>query len=358
MTENFNLLKYSKILIKWYEENKRDLPWRNTKNPYCIWISEIILQQTRVAQGYDYYLRFIERFPDVSSLAGAKQEEVLKYWQGLGYYSRARNLHEAAKDIMTRFQGVFPNKYSDVISLKGIGEYTAAAILSFVWNQSCPVLDGNVFRVLSRLFAIETPVDTGAGKKEFMKLGHLLINTESAGLYNQAIMEFGALQCIPQNPDCKYCPLTDYCLGYKSGNVQQFPVKRNKTKIRNRYLNYFHITFKEYTYLQRRSAKDIWEGLFEFPLIESEQILDFKKLQQTEKFKLLFEKIEQPFFTIKKDRIKHVLSHQILYVIFYKVEIQNENEMLKKYLKIPVSTIDNYPVSKLIYSYLTEQEQY
>lgn len=353
---DFNLLKYSEIFIEWYKDNKRDLPWRNTENPYHIWISEIILQQTRVAQGYNYYLRFIERFPDVASLAGAKQEEVLKYWQGLGYYSRARNLHDAAKDIMNRFGGIFPNKYDDVISLKGIGEYTAAAILSFVWNQPYPVLDGNVFRVLGRLFAIETPIDTGSGKKEFMKLGKALMNVRSAGLYNQAIMEFGALQCIPQNPDCTRCPFFTYCLGYRSGNVQQFPVKQNKIKTRNRYLNYFHITYNGYTYLQRRAGKDIWEGLFEFPLIESEQILDFEKLQQTKEFKIMFDKISQPFFSKREDSIKHILSHQILYVAFYKVEIQNENECLRKFLKIPISSVDDYPVSKLIYSYLTRQD--
>lgn len=354
MNDEFNLLKYSEILMDWYAGNKRDLPWRNTKNPYYIWISEIILQQTRVAQGYNYYLRFIERFPDVASLADARQEEVLKYWQGLGYYSRARNIHEAARDIMTRFKGVFPCKYEEVISLKGIGEYTAAAILSFVWNQPYPVLDGNVFRVLSRLFAIETPIDTGMGKKEFMKLGNSLIDVRSAGLYNQAIMEFGALQCMPQNPDCIHCPLVTCCLGYKSGNVQQFPVKQNKIKTRNRYLNYFHITQDGYTYLQRRSGKDIWEGLFEFPLIESERILDFEKLQRAKEFKIMFDKIDQPFFSKKKYRIKHILSHQILYVTFYKVEIQDENEFLKKYQKIPISSVDDYPVSKLIDSYLTK----
>lgn len=249
-------LKESAVLINWYQKNKRDLPWRNTKDPYCIWISEIILQQTRVVQGYDYYQRFIQRFPDVATLASADQGEVLKYWQGLGYYSRARNLHEAAKDILSRFGGVFPQDYGSVLSLKGIGEYTAAAIVSFVWNQPYPVIDGNVFRVLSRLFALDTPVDTGPGKKQIAELAQTLMDPMYAGIHNQAIMEFGALQCIPQNPDCENCPFVNRCLGYASGDILQFPVKSNKIKTRNRYFNYFFITNEGDTYLHRRTGKD------------------------------------------------------------------------------------------------------
>jgi len=355
MLEGVNFLKYSEILIEWYSENKRALPWRDTKDPYYIWISEIILQQTRVAQGYDYYQRFIMRFPDIKSLADAEQTEVLKYWQGLGYYSRARNLHEAAKDIMTRFQGIFPSNYDDIISLKGIGEYTAAAIVSIVWNQPYPVLDGNVFRVLSRLFSIETPIDTGKGKKEFINWANLLISPEYAALHNQAIMEFGALQCTPQNPVCDKCPLINDCLGYISGKVRLLPIKQNKTKTRNRYLNYIHIVNKDWTYLQRRSNKDIWEGLFEFPLIETEQMLDFEDLQATEEFRTLFEETGTQILLKLKGDIKHVLSHQVLYVTFYKVEIQNENDFLRKYTKVAISTLDDYPVSRLISSYLLTQ---
>lgn len=345
-------MKNSAVLIDWYSRNKRDLPWRDTKDPYCIWISEIILQQTRVVQGYDYYQRFIQRFPDAESLAFADQEEVLKYWQGLGYYSRARNLHEAAKIIMNDFGGLFPRDYKDILSLKGIGEYTAAAIASFVWNQPYPVVDGNVFRVLSRLFAIDTPIDTGGGKKQIAELAQSLMDPKHAGLHNQAIMEFGALQCVPQNPDCEKCPFVDSCLGYVSGNVMQFPVKRNKIKTRNRYFNYFFITYKGDTYLQRRSGKDIWEGLFEFPLIETEGLKDFEALQTTESFKALFDMTGQPVFSIEKAGVKHVLSHQVLYVTFYKVEIQSENKALTNYLRIPISSIDDYPVSRLIHSYL------
>ena len=352
MHDNVNSLRYSSVIAEWYAKNKRDLPWRNTKDAYCIWISEIILQQTRVVQGYDYYLRFIARFPNVASLALAEQAEVLKYWQGLGYYSRARNLHEASKQILSRFQGVFPHKYEDILSLKGIGEYTAAAIVSFVWNQPYPVIDGNVFRVLSRLFSIEVPVDTGVGKKLFRELAYSLMNPKCAGLHNQAIMEFGALQCVPKNPACTQCPLADYCLGYASGHVMKFPVKQNKTKTRNRYFNYFHIMCSENTYLQRRSEKDIWEGLFEFPLIETDQAIDFEALQVTEEFGELFNKVDQPVFSVAKSGVKHVLSHQILYVTFYKVVIQAENGSLKKYVKTPIASVDHYPVSQLTHHYL------
>ena len=205
---------FSKILCTWYENNKRDLPWRKTRDPYILWISEIILQQTRVAQGMDYFLRFTERFPDVAALAKAQEEEVLKYWQGLGYYSRARNLHAAARTVVSLFGGVFPSAYEDVLSLKGIGEYTAAAIVSFAWNQPYPVVDGNVYRVLSRLFAVDEPIDTVRGKKLFARLAGEIMDPARAGLHNQAVMEFGALQCTPLSPVCDSCALFRSLLGF------------------------------------------------------------------------------------------------------------------------------------------------
>lgn len=344
--------KISEILREWYERHKRDLPWRHTKDPYRIWISEIILQQTRVAQGLAYYNRFVGRFPDVRSLAEAQQQEVLKYWQGLGYYSRARNLHEAAKDVAARFDGVFPERYAEILSLKGIGEYTAAAIASFVWNQPYPVIDGNVYRVLGRLFGILTPIDTGKGKQEYRGLATLLLPPDNAGLHNQAIMEFGALQCVPQNPDCETCPLSDSCAAYASGNPQQYPVKQNKTKTRNRYLNYLFITCDTYTYLKRRGEKDIWEGLYEFPLIETVKPVDFAELAEEATFKKLLHGTGEPVITVAATGIKHVLSHQILYATCYKVKVQKENAALKKYLKIPLSALDEYPVPRLIHAFL------
>lgn len=352
MMQTGNDLVISRILQEWYKTNKRMLPWRELSDPYIIWISEIILQQTRVAQGMDYFYRFSGRFPDVASLASAAEDEVLKYWQGLGYYSRARNLHAAAKDIMEKFDGVFPREYKDILSLKGIGEYTAAAIASFVWNEPYPVVDGNVFRVLSRLFAIETPVDSTKGKKEYTELAGLMMDPDNAGLHNQAIMEFGALQCVPQSPDCEACPLKERCMAYASGNVQAFPVKRNKTKTRARYFHYLYIIYKDRTWLSRRGKKDIWEGLYEFPLIETEQPAGFEGLQQTEAFQKLFAGAGRLNVSLDMAGVKHVLSHQILYTDFYRVEIERIPEALNDYLAVPYNDIERYAVPRLIHIYL------
>lgn len=347
-----NELEISNVLLTWYKENKRMLPWRESSDPYIIWISEIILQQTRVAQGMDYFYRFTERFPDVASLALAKEDEVLKFWQGLGYYSRARNLHMAAKSIVEKFGGVFPRQYKDILSLKGIGEYTAAAIVSFVWNEPYPVVDGNVFRVLSRLFAVDTPIDTGKGKKEFTELAGVILHPKYPGLYNQAVMEFGALQCVPQKPDCGACPLNNRCMAYASGEVQAFPMKQNKTKTRARYFHYLYIIYNEQTWLSKRSGKDIWEGLYEFPLIETEQPMDFAGLQQTEAFRSLFEGAGKLNITVGLSDIKHVLSHQVLYATFYRVEIEKTNTALKSLVGVPLREIDRYAVPRLVHIYL------
>lgn len=339
-------------LIDWYHNHKRDLPWRHTDDPYIIWISEIILQQTRVAQGTDYFLRFIKRFPDVPSLAGADEDEILKYWQGLGYYSRARNLHAAAKDIMARFNGRFPSSHAEILSLKGVGEYTAAAIASFSQNQPYAVVDGNVFRVLSRLFAIDTPINKGDGKKVFTELANKLMNKEKARLHNQAIMEFGALYCVPKNPDCLHCPLIYKCMAFEKREVQKYPVKIGKTKVRNRYFHYFHILYRNTTWLSRREGKDIWAGLYEFPLIETEKPMDFAELKQTGAFQKLFEGIDELSVSIEVPKEKHVLSHQILYATFYRITIGNTNENIESYTAVPVGEIEKYAVPRLIHVYL------
>lgn len=352
MSQSKNELETSNLLLNWYKTEKRALPWRESSDPYIIWISEIILQQTRVAQGMDYFYRFTRRFPDVASLAEAEEDEVLKYWQGLGYYSRARNLHAAAKTIMDKFGGVFPKDYKDILSLKGIGEYTAAAIVSFVWNRPYPVVDGNVFRVLSRLYAIDTPIDTTGGKKAFTQLAGIIMNPDKAGMHNQAIMEFGALQCVPQNPDCEACPLKERCAAYASGSVQCYPVKQNKTKTRPRYFHYLYIIYNGKTWLSRRGKKDIWEGLYEFPLIETAQPADFAGLQQTEDFRRLFDGAGRLNVSVDIPEIKHVLSHQILHAAFYRVEIENVNEALRSYLAVPLEDIERYAVPRLIHIYL------
>jgi len=345
----------SDILIAWYKKNKRDLPWRETNDPYCIWISEIMLQQTRVVQGMSYYLRFLQRFPDIGSLATAEQEEVLKYWQGLGYYSRARHLHEAAKTIQANHQGVFPQRYEDVLALKGIGSYTAAAIVSLAWNQPYPVIDGNVFRVLGRLFAVSEPYDTGKGKRQYGELAILLMNPQHAGLHNQAIMEFGALQCTPQKPECIQCPLKDRCLGYSSGDPQQFPVKHHIIKVRERYFNYFLILYEGNTYLSRRTKKDIWEGLFEMPLIETAYPMELEEVMETDNFKKLFHDTGELSLSIVEQKgVKHILTHQILYAKCYQVEIRKENSFLKEFVKTPLEKLDMYAFPRLIHRFLTD----
>lgn len=259
---------FSGTLLDWYAENKRDLPWRNTTDPYLIWISEIILQQTRVAQGYEYFLRFIKRFPDVASLAAASEDEVMKYWQGLGYYSRARNLHAAAKSM----KGTFPKNYAEVRALKGVGDYTAAAICSFAYDMPYAVVDGNVYRVLSRYFGIDIPIDSTEGKKTFTALAREMLDKSRPADYNQAIMDFGAVQCMPQSPNCLFCPLSGSCRALLEGKVQQLPVKQHRTKTTNRYFNYIYVRMGAHTLIHKRTENDIWKNLFELPLIETEKI--------------------------------------------------------------------------------------
>ena len=339
------------ILIDWYLEHKRSLPWRETTDPYQIWISEIILQQTRVAQGLAYFNRFMERFPNVQALAMAEEDEVMKYWQGLGYYSRARNLHVAAKEIVNRWGGVFSSVYQDVLALKGIGEYTAAAICSFAWKQPYAVVDGNVYRVLSRLFGLEIPIDCSQGKKEFAELAQIVLNKKQPDLYNQAIMEFGALQCIPKSPDCLACPLQERCSACAMGKVEQLPVKVGKIVIKPRYFNYLHIRRGNVHLLNRRDEKDIWQKLYEYPLIETEQAMDFVELQQTEAYQNLM--IGAGEIKVLKiiEMPKHVLSHRIIYARFYELEVSRFTSGMQAYLQVPEDELEKYAVSRLVELY-------
>ncbi len=335
-------------LIQWYATHKRELPWRDINDPYRIWISEIILQQTRVNQGYEYYLRFVERFPSVKILAEAAEDEVLKYWQGLGYYSRARNLHKAAKHIESAFGGVFPENYSDVLSLSGVGAYTAAAICSFAYNQPYAVVDGNVYRVLSRLFAISTPIYSALGKKEFAALAQELLDKKQPGLYNQAIMDFGALFCTPASPRCWECPLQPGCEAYRAKSPERFPVKENKTKVSNRYFNYLYIRCEDNIYLRKRSEGDIWAGLYEFPLIESEgALLAPEALLTHSEFRDLFGDLDVELVRISSS-LKHKLSHRLVEAQLVSIRIASESDLLKTYLCIPCSRLSEYPVSRLI----------
>ena len=345
-------LRISKMLRLWYDSHKRDLPWRHTNNPYLIWISEIILQQTRVDQGLDYYYRFTERFPSVLDLADAQEEEVLKYWQGLGYYSRARNLLATAVLIKAQHAGVFPTQYKEVLALKGVGEYTAAAITSFAWNMPYAVVDGNVFRVLSRLFGISDPIDTGRGKKIFTELAYALLDESHAGEHNQAIMEFGALQCVPKAAQCMTCVLQDHCVAFATNSVQSYPVKQQKLKVTNRYLHYFHLVIDKKTYLHRRDKKDIWQGLFEFPLLETDGEATYAELMQGEAYKALFANCTIANVTLVLANKKHVLSHQVLYANFYKIELETVGAGLAGYQQIDSEQLDLFAVSRLMHIYL------
>ena len=349
-------MNFSEQLVKWYLLNKRELPWRESSDPYNIWISEIILQQTRVNQGLAYYERFIRRFPDVISLSDANEDEVLKCWQGLGYYSRARNLHTTARIITSLHNGVFPADYQAILKLKGIGEYTAAAICSFAYGLPHAVVDGNVFRVLSRFFGIQTPIDSNEGKKEFSELAQELLDKKNPGLHNQAIMDLGAIICTPSSPNCNECPLQNACYSFADRSWMNFPVKKQKTKQRDRYFYYFYITGKNgKTYLHKREKKDIWRNLYELPLIETEQKLPEEELQKKSGFQLLETEFEN--VQIKKiyPTIKHVLSHQHIYARFLEIEADYKKPANSIFLEIDESKIGDYAVSRLTDIFLSER---
>lgn len=338
---------FSQVIVNWYRLNKRDLPWRDSSDPYLIWISEIILQQTRVAQGYAYFTRFIHRFPDLQSLADAPEDEVMKYWQGLGYYSRARNLHEAAKSM----EGVFPRSYEGVLALKGVGEYTAAAICSAAYGLPYAVVDGNVYRVLSRYFGIETPIDSTTGKKLFKELANEVLDKVHPATYNQAIMDFGALQCTPQSPSCATCPFSDTCVALANGWVSKLPTKKNKVKTTNRYFSYIYVRTGAYTYISKRVGKDIWRNLYELPLIEtSTPISETELLASAELQKHLTDKEEFTFRPLSCN-IRHVLSHRVIHANFYELRLPEESCSFSHYQKVNIEDLEKYPVSKLIHSF-------
>ena len=339
---------FSGTLLDWYAENKRDLPWRNTTDPYLIWISEIILQQTRVAQGYEYFLRFIKRFPDVVSLAAASEDEVMKYWQGLGYYSRARNLHAAAKSM----KGTFPKTYAEVRALKGVGDYTAAAICSFAYDMPYAAVDGNVYRVLSRYFGIDVPIDSTEGKKTFTALAGEVLDKSRPADYNQAIMDFGAVQCTPQSPNCLFCPLSGSCRALSEGKVQQLPVKQHRTKTTNRYFNYIYVRMGAHTLIHKRTEDDIWKNLFELPLVETEKDLSEEEFLACPQFHALFAEGEVRMVRILLRGVKHVLSHRVIYTNFYEVTLPDNSSSFSSYQRVAVEDLGRYAVPRLIHAFL------
>ena len=353
--DDLNQKDISRLLIEWYDINKRNLPWRDTNDSYKIWVSEVILQQTRVAQGLNYYLQFISKFPTVNALAESSEEEVLKAWQGLGYYSRARNLHEGAKAVVALHNGELPQTHKEIISIKGIGEYTAAAILSIAHNKPHAVVDGNVYRVLSRLFAIDTPIDSTLGKKQFAKLAQDLLDVTKPGMHNQALMELGALQCAPAQPLCNSCPLQRLCVAKQLNMQSEFPVKSKKVKVRNRYFHYFQIQYNGYTYINKRTGRDIWKNMYEFPLIETNEDTELADLLLSDSFKSLFGDTRISISSSTK-QVKHVLTHQHIYANFYVVQIlQSDIFLTNSFIKIQSDQISLYPISRLIHTYLEQK---
>lgn len=335
-------------LINWYRENKRELPWRNTTDPYKIWLSEIILQQTRVQQGLPYYEKFTNQFPIINDLANASEQDVLLLWQGLGYYSRARNMHHTAKMIVDKYNGNFPENHNEILALKGVGEYTAAAIASFAFDKAYPVLDGNVFRFISRLFGIEKPIDTSTGKKEITKALDLIFNSQKPALFNQAIMEFGATHCTPKKPKCDKCIFNMQCEALGSKKVMSIPVKKGKTKILQVNHTYMCFIHDNKTYIEKRTA-GIWKNLYQFPLIEE----DIKPDGIT-KIVNRYLKTPSKFEISDVFDSTHILSHRKIQASFYTIHLDTSPIFLKNNIfEIPLTDLTTrYPVSILTQNYL------
>jgi len=317
-------MDFALTLLDWFRENGRDLPWRQTHDPYAIWLSEIILQQTQVKQGWEYWERFMHHWPTVEALAEATEDEVLREWQGLGYYSRARNLHYAARQIVAL--GHFPNTIEEIKQLKGVGDYTAAAIGSIAFNLPAAVVDGNVYRVLARHFGIDTPINTTEGKKTFQTMAQALLPIDNNAAYNQAIMDFGAIQCTPQSPNCTICPLMESCEALRQNSIAQLPVKLKKLKVRERHLIYIYVRCQGEVAIHRRGAGDIWQGLWEPWLVD----------EVPEGAVLL------------RQNVKHVLTHRILYAYFYLWEPEEKPSLPPDYIWIKETELDHYAVPRLI----------
>jgi len=335
---------FSPSIVGWYRQNKRELPWRNTKDPYFIWLSEIILQQTRVEQGTNYYLKFTKNYPTVSDLANAKEIDILNDWQGLGYYSRARNLHFSAQYIQNKLKGEFPLEFSEIIKLKGVGKYTASAISSFAFNEVQAVVDGNVYRLLSRVFDIDLAIDSGKGQKYFQELADELIDKSEPATHNQAIMEVGSQVCTPKSPNCDTCPISHMCLALKNNSIEQRPVKTKKIKITNRFFHYLVFIFENKTYIEKRNQKGIWQNMYQFPLIETASIATNKEKENwTNQVK-------------ESESIRHILSHQKIDVIFHHL-LEKPKNLDKDWQEIELSEIQDFPLPRIIDKYLEDNPQ-
>jgi len=345
---------FSKKVVRWYEKNKRDLPWRETKDPYRIWLSEIILQQTRVNQGLPYYLKFVDAFPSVFDLAAAPEQKVLRLWQGLGYYTRARNLHKCAKEVVAKYNGKFPKIFDELKTLPGIGDYTAAAIASISFGQAVAVVDGNVFRVLARIFGIEIPINTSEGKRVFSTLANELVSKENPDVHNQAMMEFGARFCTPRNPSCESCTFQAECYAHKNSLQQVLPVKLQLKKGRKRYFYYFAIQKGKSLLMKKREEKDIWHGLYDFVLVETKRPVDPEKLfSENESLK----KFRKGKLSEISAAYKHILSHQLIYSRFIQVTLSRDVSLNGSGLKFySLKKVAELPKPVLISKFLSDYQ--
>jgi A/G-specific adenine glycosylase len=352
-------MNFSKPLLQWYKTEHRDLPWRQTKDPYTIWLSEIILQQTQVKQGLPYFEKFISNFPTVQDLASASEDEVLKLWQGLGYYSRARNLHYTAQYVSETLNGNFPDNYNDLKSLKGVGEYTAAAIASFAYDEPVAVVDGNVQRVLSRYLGIQTPVNSTEGIKEFKRKAQEMLDTSDPATYNQAIMEFGAMHCRPKSPKCMFCVFQNDCVAFQQGLQNELPVKLKKTKVKKKYFDYLVLVDNEgHTLVHKRNGSGIWRGLYQFPLSEHDQVQGQPSLDLISDILKTQELEVKSIKTFNETPVVHLLSHRKIMATFYKVEIEGRLSALNldvPFEAVKIETLHQLAVPVLIQNFIESE---
>ncbi len=359
MNEKKKQQYFTKGLLNWYRTSDRPMPWKGEKNPYLIWLSEIILQQTRVEQGLPYYERFKAKYPTVIDLANAPEDELMKLWEGLGYYSRARNLHATAKIIATEYKGIFPKDYKTILSLKGVGPYTAAAIASFAYGLPHAVVDGNVYRVLSRYFGIDLAIDSTIGKKEFTKLAGAVLDVTDPGVYNQAIMDFGATYCTPKAPKCGHCNLKKSCVAFQEKAIAKYPFKSKKLKKRTRYFNFLVVEdAKSQVLIEKRTGKDIWQQLYQFPLIETEVATNEDALKNQDLFKAILKSTGLKSLVPSKP-FSQMLSHQKIVAVFWKIKIAKHKNDAKSDRKIIASTdLENYAFPRVIDLFLQDKTLY
>lgn len=349
---------FQRSLMAWYKPSDRPLPWKSIQNPYHIWLSEIILQQTRVEQGMNYYLRFVEAYPRIQDLAAAPDDEVMKLWEGLGYYSRARNLLAAARYVANELNGIFPESYEGILAMKGVGPYTAAAIASFAYNLPHAVVDGNVFRVLARFFGISTPQDSTTGKKQFSQLADSLLDQEVPGLYNQAIMDFGATVCLPRNPKCQQCPMIDQCVAFHEKRIAELPVKSKKIVKTTRFFHYLILNHQGQVYIQKREGKDIWQDLYQFPLLETESLeMEWPDLYQIIQENWMGLQLSTP--RAGTQVLQQILTHQIVNVRFWELELSViESNLPENWIQIRREELGLYAFPRVIDRYLKDDTLY